>query len=79
MHIRACHFLSQFLVETVQLLQCIQSGDSPSIFDPITEEGRQDLDLLSSKELRGQRLDHGGKIRDSFASQNWVFIVYIFA
>jgi hypothetical protein len=70
---------SQFLRKPIQLLQCIQSGNSTPILNPITEEGRQDLDLLSGQELGWQRLNDRCEEGDGLSAEYRIFIIDVFA
>jgi hypothetical protein len=47
LHLRSRRILRQLVVKPVQLLKRFKACNRPSIFDAVTEEGRQDLDLLS--------------------------------
>jgi hypothetical protein len=70
---------SQFLRKPIQLLQRIQSRNRTPILNPITEEGRQNLDLLSGQELGRQRLNDGGEEGDGLSAQYGIFIIDVFA
>ena len=76
---RSRNLYSQLPMKPLRLLQRLQPSNSPAIFNPIRKECRQDLDLLSGKELRRECSDHSSEIGHGFAPQYRIFIVYIFA
>lgn len=76
---RSRNLLGQLPMKPLGLLQRLQPSNSPAIFNPIRKERRQDLDLLSGKELRRECSDHSSEIGHGFAPQYRVFVVDIFA
>ena len=66
-------------MKPLRLLQRLQASNSASIFNPIRKERRQDLGLLSGKELGRECSDHSSQIRHGFAPQYRVFVVDVFA
>lgn len=66
-------------MKPVQLLQRLQSHNSPSILNTIAKERRQDLNLLSGKVLGRQGPDHSSEIRNGFPPQDRIFVVDVFA
>ena len=76
---RSRNLYSQLPMKPLRLLQRFQPSNSPAIFNPIRKECRQDLDLLSGKELRRECSDHSSEIGHGFAPQYRVFVVDIFA
>ena len=77
-NLRFCYLSSQVLVEPIQALQDLQSSDSTSIFNSITEESSQNLDLLSREVLRRKGRDNGCQVGDSLSAQDRVLVVDIF-
>lgn len=66
-------------MKPLRFLQRLQPSNSPAIFNPVRKESRQDLDLLSGKELWRECSDHSSEIGHGFAPQYRVFVVDIFA
>ena len=74
-----CRLSSHLLRKSIQRLQSLQSRNGSSIFNPITKERRQDLNLLPRQEPRRQRLDNRSEEGHSLAAQDWVFVIDIFS